>query len=40
MVIGRIMVPTGKTLVPPNLIRGVSKGRSRSLSILICWKVG
>ena len=35
MVIGRVMVLTGKTLEPPNTTSGVSEGRSHSLSILI-----
>ena len=36
MVIGRVMLPMGKTLVPLNPTSGVSEGKSRSLSILIC----
>ena len=36
MVTGKIMVPMGKTLVPPNPTNGMSKGWRRSRSILIC----
>ena len=38
MVTSRVTVPTRKTLVQPNPTSGVSKGKSHSLSILICWK--
>ena len=40
MVTSRVMVSTGKTLVLLNPTSGVSLGKSRSLSILICWKAG
>ena len=36
MVIGRMMDPTGKTLVLSNLTSSISKGRRRSLSVFIC----
>ena len=39
MVTDKVMVPMGKTLVPPNLTNGASKGRGRSLLILIYWNV-
>ena len=35
MVTNKVMVPTGKTLVPPNPNNGVFEGKSHSLSILI-----
>ena len=37
MVSGKVMVLTGRTLVPSKPISDVSDGRRRSLSILICW---
>ena len=37
MVTGKVVVPTGKTLVPLKPINGASDGRRRSLSILSCW---
>ena len=40
MVTNKVMVPTGKTLVPPKPTNSVSDGRRRSLSILICWNAG
>ena len=40
MVTDKVMVPRGKTLVPPNPTNGAFEGKSRSLSILICWNVG
>ena len=39
MVTDKVMVPMGKTLVPSNPINGTSKGKGRSLLILICWNV-
>ena len=40
MVTGKVIVPMGETLVPPNPTNGVSEGRKRSLSTLICWNAG
>ena len=40
MVIGKVMVPTGKTLVPLNPTSGVSEGRRHFLSIFIYWNIG
>ena len=40
MVTGKVIVPIWKTLVPPNPTNGVSEGRKRSLSTLICWNAG
>ena len=40
MVTSKMMVPTGKTLVPPNPTNGVFKGRRFSLSTLIYWNAG
>ena len=37
MVTSKVIVPTGKTLVLPNLTSDVSEGRRCSLLILICW---
>jgi len=39
MVTGKVMVPTRKTLVPPNPT-SVFEGRRRSLSIFIYWNAG
>ena len=37
---GKVMVPTGKTLVPPNPTNGMFNGRRCSLSIPIYWNAG
>ena len=40
MVTGKVMVPMGKTLVPPKPTNGASNGRRCSLmvgGVLICW---
>ena len=40
MVTSNMMVPTRKTIVPPNPTNGVSEGMKCSLLTLICWNVG
>ena len=40
MITNKVIIPTRKTLVPPNPTSDVFEGRRRSLLILIYWNAG